>query len=218
MLTACASSKTGSGSSAGSLTVAQAQMIAKKGHLTSADLPGYTAKTGTNNRTDASDATLARCIGVKLPTYILHDPGVELHKGDALEVDSSIDVVAQESDVKASVDAFNEAKAPGCFEQQFRAFLQQHGAANSSLRVTHVPVRVSGADVSFGLRLTGTFVVQGRQLTISAYQYGAGVGQAEVGVTLSDVGDTITAGAPSEAQLTALLQKSVDRVAAAYPG
>lgn len=217
MLAACSSSKSGSGSVAGSLTVAQAQTVAKAGHLTIADLPGFRAKKGTNNQSDGTEALLAKCLGVKLPTYVFHDPGVDLLQGESLEIDSTVDAVAEQSAVTESVDAFRGPKASGCFEQQFRAVMQRAGATVSNLQVTQVPVHVSGTDVSFGLRLTGTFAAQGRQGRISAYQLGAGVGNAEVGVSLFDAGATLTAGAPSEAQLIALLQKSVNRVTAAYP-
>lgn len=210
-------SESSSASHGAALTAAQAKAIAEAGHLTSADLPGYTAKTGTADQTDASDAVLAKCIGMHLPNFVFHDPGVELHKGDALEIDSSIDTVARASDVRSSVAAFLGPKAPGCFEQQFRALIKQQGATKPNLRVTHVPVRVRDADVSFGLRLTGTFVVQGTRARINAYQLGAGIGQTEVAVSEFDAGVTLTAGAPNEAALAALLQKSVNRVAAAYP-
>lgn len=179
---------TSSTAGAGSLTVAQAQVVAKAVNLTAADVPGFTGTPHASTSQDKQTSDqLARCAGATPPSQALLDAySDDFNKGQGLQTESvSSDVTAWQSPatVQGDLAAIKSTKAQDCFvqfiDQQLSSSAGQ-GVQFSNAKVAPMAADAPGTDGSFGYRMTLEATAQGVNSTVYVDVFGFAVKNYEV--------------------------------------
>jgi len=162
------------------LTAQEAKSLAAAAILRAADMPGYTAKPGTHDASDASsEAAEQRCLGLPPQQFRARDFGTMFTKGD-LEVDSSADVASSVQDARQQLAAITGSKAKACLKQTIDALVHSSGGTVRSFSAQLVPVTIADADAAFAYRLSVQAAFNGQAVTIGGYEVGTLVGPVEV--------------------------------------
>jgi hypothetical protein len=204
-----------SGGSAGqhtqaAITTAKAKKLAKAGALTTKDLPGFDAAPQPADPKDAAnERAVYKCLGAKVPTYAARNLGTAFTSGP-LEVDSSADVISTVAAAKADLKAFTSDRAADCFKKALTRSFRQQGAVVSSVAVTPISVKVSGADAVIAYRYTAKATVQGQQLKLVGHELDILVGQTEISISPG----VYNAPAPSVSTTVGLAKRLAKRVRA----
>jgi hypothetical protein len=110
----------------------------------------------------------------------------------------------------AELAAYTGAKAPTCLKQTLTASLGS-GVTVTSFTAIPQAVTVPGSDASFAYALAFAATTQGQAISLTGYDVGALVGQAEVSLESF----ASSKGAITLPQVAALLNTAVGRVRAA---
>jgi hypothetical protein len=173
------------------LTLAQARHVAAAINLTSADLPGYTAKRNATTAADkANDARLDRCLGSSPPSRALVDQrSPDFDKGAGLslqEFSSEVSIQHSARVVQHDLAAIKSGKAQPCFKRFINRQLQQQGGGQVSFDPVQVAVAQPSAGdsgQSFGYRFTDVAHAGSQSIPFFVYMFGWAYGQAEVSLT-----------------------------------
>lgn len=198
------------------ITKARAKALAKAGVLKKGDLPGFAAERISREPGDAADArALYACLGAKVPKFAARNLGLTFTK-DALQIDSSSDVLASVSKAKADLKLQASKKAPRCIKERLAALLEQEGVEIESLSVKPVDVKVKGADGASAYRYGAVVTLQGTELRLTGFLLTARVGQTEIFVSPGIFVDPAdySGPKPSLKQSVALARIAAKRVAA----
>lgn len=190
------------------ITKAKAEKLAKAGVLTRNDLTTFRSEVNEGDSAEY-EASLYKCLGAKVPTYVAKNPGRTFEKR-ALTIDSSAYVVNTKKAAEADFKAVMTKRGDSCIARSFRVAFEQEGATVDSVKVRRFAVSVAGADIAFGQRymMSGSF--DGFPFVVLGLSVNALVGQTElsVGPTRYDGRD------PNLTQAQSLIAKLVKRVRA----
>lgn len=195
---------------AATITKTEAQKLARAGVLTRSDLPKFDVTRDIRGAEDDEfDARFYRCLGVKMPKYLVRDPGRSFDLG-SLSIESSADVLATVRQARADIKAVGSKKGATCFQQLLLEAYAEQGTEVQSLSIKKIPVTVANADQAFAFRLQATFSFEGDPVLVDGLLLGARVGQTEISLAPGRFGG----GTPSLKQARALVNKLAKRVAA----
>jgi hypothetical protein len=210
------SSPTGSSSSpspsphATALTAAQGKALAAAAILRKSDLPGFAAKTQTEDATDVADERKDRaCIGLPPADYLTRNFGTAFTLGN-LEIDSSADVTRTTAEAQQELHALTSSKAADCVKASLRSGIESEGGTVHSLTLTADQVHVAGSDATFAYHFAAVASGGGQTLRLSGYEVGSLVGTVEIDISTFATGSTTF----SLQDTTALATKATNRVRA----
>jgi hypothetical protein len=188
---------------------AAATSAANQINLKPADLPHSTPMPNPNT-TSALDSQLASCAGTSPPGAAivnLNSPSLDIGTGlQQQSFSSNVKVFPSKAIVTKDLAAIRSGKAQACIKSLLpKAIAQSASSRVKFSRVTVAPLNtsVSGADSSFGYRLTVLASAAGRRLTIMVDEFGAAIGRIEL--TLSDFGIGTPASSATESKLLSTL-------------
>lgn len=194
------SSPSPSGSAATSeapLTQTQAKSLADAINLKSSDMPGYTATPSSpDTPQDKQQAEqFAACAGGTSPSKDIVDvssPDFDRGAGtQQQEVSSDVTVLPTVADVQRDLKALTGSKARGCISTFLDKQLSESAGQQVTFgksTVTTLPTSASGADGSFGYRISSTATAAGQQIPFTADILGFSKGRVEVELTAFSIG------------------------------
>jgi hypothetical protein len=188
----------------------RALALAKAGTLVAADLPGWKpAKPAPATAADrAAERDFWTCMGRPPRTYAATQ-GTEFTKG-RVTLTTSVDVAPTLRRADDDMADWRNPAHVGCLEQQVAATAGLPRGVTVSVTGKPVPVRVAGAEGTFGYVISITARLGARTATLTVVELGARVGHAEVRITAG--GTEVGVAPPPTATLVALLARAVARV------
>ena len=212
-IAACAGLIAGCGSSGGSSSSPPSKAAATKAadqiNLKQADVPHSTA-TPNPNTTGALDTQLASCAGTSSPgTAIvnLNSPSLDIGSGlQQQSFSSNVKVMPSKAIVAKDLAAIESTKAQQCIKSLLPKAIAQSASNQvkfSGVKIAPLATSVSGADGSFGYRLTVSASAAGQHLAIIVDEFGAAVGRIEL--TLNDFGIGTPVSSATESKLLSTL-------------
>jgi hypothetical protein len=203
LIAGCGSSSTSAPSKAA------ATSAANQINLRPADLPHSTA-TPNPNTTGALDSQLASCAGTSPPGAAivnLNSPSLDVGTGlQQQSFSSNVKVLPSKAIVTKDLAAIQSGKAQACIKSLLPKAIAQSASSRvkfSGVTITPLSTSVSGADGSYGYRLTVSAAATGQRLTIMVDEFGAAVGRIEL--TLNDFGIGTPASSATESKLLSTL-------------
>ena len=193
---------------------AEATNAANQINLKPADMP-HSTPTPNPNTPGALDSQLASCAGTSPPGAAivnLNSPSLDIGTGlQQQSFSSNVKVFPSKAIVTKDLAAIQSGKAQACIKSLLPKAIAQSASSRvkfSGVTITPLATRVSGADSSFGYRLTVSAAAAGQQLTIMVDEFGAAVGRIEL--TLNDFGiDTPVSSATESKLLSTLVSRAV---------
>ena len=206
LIAGCGSSSSSSGSAP---SKAAATKAANQINLKPADLPQSTA-TPNPNTPGALDSQLASCAGTSPPGSAivnLNSPTLDVGSGlQQQSFSSNVKVMPSKAVVSKDLAAIQSGKAQACIKSLLPKAIAQSAGSRvkfSDVTITPLAPSASGADGSFGYRVTISASASGQRLAIIVDEFGAAVGRIEL--TLNDFGIGKPVASATESQLLSTL-------------
>jgi hypothetical protein len=193
-----------------SVTKAQAQAIATRINLSTADLPGYTSSPNTESAKDkAGDAQLSKCSGTTPDSAAFSDTNSPNFDKGQTQVSSEVEVEPSASAVQHDLAAIKTSHAQQCVSEQLKPVLTAiAGVSGLTIHRVSISEPTSGTSGSFGLAAQIGLTAGGAHHELTQTELGFGRGNVEFTLSIQTVGSS----APQSlvTTLRALLIKRAD--------